>query len=96
MMGFTKNIDEKNDQDSKIFVLINCIDGKIKPTIEELEKINAVIEVRQTSGPYDIIITVELKSNDEIKKTLTQQLRKIETIRCTLTLRSSDDVGVLD
>jgi nitrate reductase NapAB chaperone NapD len=89
---------EKNKQGgsetSKLFVLINCFDGKVRSTINELRHVDQVTEIKQIDGPYDIIITIESASNEELKKTL-NKIRQIETIRYTLTLRSSLDDGVL-
>lgn len=88
----------KNNQErdvSKIFVLINCFEGKIENTIKELERIDTVTEVKQTDGTYDAIVTIESTSNNELKNVLANKIRKIETIRGTLTLRSSLH-GVLD
>lgn len=88
--------DEKsNDVPSKVFVLITCFEKKIKHTIRQLKKIEAVTEISKTDGSYDLIVTLEAKTNEDLKKILTHQLRKIETIRSTLTLRLSTDMGVL-
>lgn len=91
-MESTKNIDR--EASSKIFVLTNCVEGKIEITIDLLRQINAITEISRTDGSYDLIVTLEAKSNDDLKLALAQ-LRKIETIKRTLALRSSDDLGVL-
>lgn len=93
MMACAKNNQEKDG--SKIFVLINCFEGKIKKTIKEIERIDTVTEVKQTDGMYDAIVTMESTSINELKNALVNKIRKIETIRCTLTLQSSL-YGVLD
>lgn len=85
---------QSGDQ-SKLFVLITCFEGKTKEAVEEIRKINSVTDVRETDGQYDIIVTLESDSNEELKKALVHQLRKIKAIRGTLTLRSSDDLGLL-
>jgi hypothetical protein len=79
---------------SKLFVLINCLDGKAGSTINELKHIDYVTEIKQIDGPYDIIVTIESLSNDELKKIL-HKIRQIATIKYTLTLRSSLDDSVL-
>ncbi|MEW6044662.1 MAG: Lrp/AsnC ligand binding domain-containing protein [Thermoproteota archaeon] len=89
---------EKNKQGGQdihtLFVLINCIDEKVKTTIEELRRIEHVVEIKQIDGPYDIITTIQSTTNDELKKTL-DKIRQMRTVRHTLTLRSSHDDGVL-
>lgn len=82
----------KRNESSKLFVLINCVGGKISTTIDKIKKIKSVTDIQQIDGQYDIIVTLESKSSDELKKTLTQQIRTIDTVGCTLTLRSNLDV----
>jgi hypothetical protein len=94
MLSSSKNPKKKSKKQSKLFVLINCFDGKTKTTMEEVARIYTVTHVKEIEGPYDIITTLESSSNDELKKAL-QQLRKLKTVRGTLTLRSSDDLEVL-
>lgn len=93
-MNFTKNNNEES-RSSKVFVLINCIDGQTDATIDKIKKIDSVIEMQKTDGPYDIIVTLEADSNEDLKKTLMQKIRSIDTVGYTLTLRSSLDNGVL-
>jgi DNA-binding Lrp family transcriptional regulator len=93
MLDLEKNKHE-DQHASKIFVLINCIDDKVKATIEELRHVDHVLEAKQIDGPYDIIVTIQSASNEELKKTL-HKIRQLQTVRHTLTLRSSDDDGVL-
>lgn len=82
---------EKQNETSKLFILINCVGGKIGATMDKIRKIKSVTDIQQIDGQYDIIVTLESKSSDELKKTLVQQIRTIDTIGCTLTLRSSLD-----
>ncbi|HXG73894.1 MAG TPA: Lrp/AsnC ligand binding domain-containing protein [Candidatus Nitrosotenuis sp.] len=93
MLDLEKNKHERQDA-SKLFVLINCIDDKVTATIEELKHMEHVLESKQIDGPYDIIVKVQSTSNEELKKTL-HKIRQLNTIRHTLTLRSSDDGGIL-
>ena len=93
MLDLEKNKHENQDA-SKLFVLINCIDDKVKATLEELRHIDHVLETKQIDGPYDIIVTIQSTSNEELKKTL-HKIRQLQTVRYTLTLRSSGDDGVL-
>lgn len=92
MMGIAKSDDVHA---AKAFVLITCFEEKVDETINELKKIGTVSSMERTEGPYDIIVTLESKSNEDLKKTLTHNIRRIKTVRHTLTLRSSTDGGVL-
>lgn len=76
---------------SKIFILINCIDGKTDYVLEQIRKIDEVTQVQKTDGAYDLIAILEANSNDEIKKTLMHKIRTIDDVKYTLTLRSSLD-----
>lgn len=90
--SLTKKI--KKTKSSKLFVLINCLDGKSRATTKEIAKLENVTNIAETKGSYDIITTLRSDSNEELKKTL-NQLRKIKTIRGTMTLRSSSDLEIL-
>ena len=82
------------ESDSKLFVLIDCLDGKNASTVEGIRSISNVIEIKETTGPYNIIVTLQSQSNDDLKETL-QKIRSIGTVRNTLTLRASHDLEVL-
>lgn len=85
---------ENQTETSKLFVLINCMSGKIGSTIHMIRKIKSVTDVQQIDGQYDLIVTLESKSIDELKKALMYQIRTIDTIGCTLTLHSNLDAVV--
>lgn len=80
---------------SKIFILINCIDGKTDSVFEQISKIGEVTQVQKTDGAYDLIAILEADSNDELKKALMHKIRTIDDVKYTLTLRSSLDDEVL-
>ena len=68
------------------FVLINCELGVKKFVISELKEIETVREVRGVLGVYDILVKLEAGSLDEISKTVTLKIRKLDKIRFTMTL----------
>ncbi|WP_162858639.1 Lrp/AsnC ligand binding domain-containing protein [Candidatus Nitrosotenuis aquarius] len=84
-----------NSSRSKIFILINCVDGKIDSVLEQIKKIDIVTQVQKTDGAYDLIAILEADTNDELKKTLMHKIRTIDDVKYTLTLRSSLDDEVL-
>ena len=70
------------------FVLINCeleVEGFL---ISELKEIETVREVRGVLGVYDILAKLEAGSLDEISKTITLKIRKLDKIRFTMTLNT--------
>ena len=68
------------------FVLINCELGVEEFVISELKEIETVREVRGVLGAYDILVKLEAGSLDEISKTVTLKIRKLDKIRFTMTL----------
>jgi len=68
------------------YVLINCDLGSEEFIISELKEIETVTEVWGVLGTYDIIVKLEAGSLDEISKTITLKIRKLDKIRFTMTL----------
>lgn len=87
--------DKKNNNPSKLFVLVSCMDGRVDSALNKIKQIDSVTEVQKTDGAYDIIVVLEADSNDELKKNAIQKLRTIDDVKYTLTLRSSLDSEVL-
>ena len=60
--------------------------GSEKSIISDLRSIENVKEVHGTLGLYDIIAKLEADSDEIIKKTITEKIRKVENIGSTMTL----------
>ncbi len=68
------------------YVLINCDLGYEEFIISELKEIETVKEGWGVLGTYDIIVKLEDESLDEVSKTITLKIRKLDKIRFTMTL----------
>ena len=60
--------------------------GSEKSIISDLRSVENVKEVHGTLGLYDIIAKLEADSDEIIKKTITEKIRKVENIGSTMTL----------
>ena len=71
---------------AKAYVLMSCKMGSEKAVISELKSIENVKEVHGTLGLYDIIAKLEADSDEKIKQTITEKIRKMDKIGSTMTL----------
>lgn len=65
---------------------MSCKLGTEKSVISELRSIENVKEVHGTLGLYDIIAKLEADSDEKIKKSVTEKIRKVRNIGSTMTL----------
>ena len=68
------------------YVLINCDLGTELPIINSLKQMKSVKEIHGIFGAFDIITKLENQDRDEIRKTVIENIRKLEHVRSTLTL----------
>jgi DNA-binding Lrp family transcriptional regulator len=85
---FTKHNNVKNTK-TKLFILVNCLEGKDDSVLNKIKKINSVIDVQKTVGVYDLIVTLEDSSIDNLKKTALQKIRTVDCIKYTMTLSTT-------
>jgi uncharacterized protein with GYD domain len=71
---------------AQAFVLINCDRGSKVDVIDKLKNIENVKEIQGTFGEYDIIAKVEADPEARLRETISWNMKKINTIRSTLTL----------
>ena len=83
-------MDEKifGDKMKNAYVLINCDLGKEEKILHELRELKSTKEAHGTFGAYDIIVEVSADDADSLRKEITWKIRKITSIRSTLTLTS--------
>lgn len=75
------------------YVLVNCDNSDAEHVIEQLKKIDSVIEADGVFGTYDIIVKVEVDDKNAFSKILSTQIRTIDKLKSTLTLMVSDPDG---
>ena len=64
---------------------MNCDIGSEKAIVDELLTINGVTFAYRTHGVYDMVIKLELPSQDELRNALIK-IRKIDVVHSSLTL----------
>jgi DNA-binding Lrp family transcriptional regulator len=74
------------------FVLINTELGSENDVLQNLKRVDGVNEVFAVYGTYDIVAKVKADSMERLKEIVTVRIRKVNNVRATLTLMSSEDV----
>ncbi|GBC75225.1 hypothetical protein HRbin06_00541 [archaeon HR06] len=70
----------------KAYVLINTDPEVEEEFIEKLKSIEGVKEVTSVYGIYDFVALVEADSLEKLKEIITWKIRKLGSIRSTVTL----------
>jgi len=78
---------------AEAYVLVNCDLGAEDDVIGGLKQIEQVKEVHGTFGAYDITAKLEAETTEKLRETITQNLRKMDKIRSTLTLTVVEGQG---
>jgi DNA-binding Lrp family transcriptional regulator len=68
------------------YVLINYEIGTERNILNKLKNVPSVVEVSEVNGVYDIVVKIASDNLDSLKETITQHIRRIDTVRSTLTL----------
>jgi len=68
------------------YVLIVCEVGAEKSILAELKSLESVKEVSGLFGSYDIIVKLEVASEEELKDIVVSKIRNLKNITTTLTL----------
>jgi len=78
---------------AQAYVLLNCELGSEEEIIGKLKELVNVKEVHGTFGAYDITAKLEAETTEKLRDTITQNLRKMDKIRSTLTLTVVEGQG---
>ena len=70
---------------TKAFVLIETAVGKNKEAINKLRQLQGVKSVDAVTGPYDVIVTIEVQTLDDIDDLVTAKTQPIPGIDRILT-----------
>ena len=73
------------------YVLINCELGKEEIILDSLKHMESVKEVHGTFGAYDIIAKIENSDRDNLRETITWNIRKLQNVRSILTLMGIEE-----
>ena len=69
----------------KAYVLINVQPGSIQEVVNNLRRIDGVIEANMTFGQYDVITVLELRDVNSIGQSIASQIQPIPGILETYT-----------
>jgi DNA-binding Lrp family transcriptional regulator len=70
----------------KAFVLINTELGQEATVVEALQHVNGINDVQALYGIYDVIAEVESESMDKVKEIVFNNIRRLESVKTTITL----------
>ncbi len=71
----------------KAIILLSCEIGTEHDIAKQLSKINEIKNVMITYGEYDIVVEAETENVQKMDALIISQIRKLEKIRTTITLR---------
>jgi DNA-binding Lrp family transcriptional regulator len=72
---------------AEAFVLITCNEGDEEKILKKLNGIEEILTVYRIQGPYNILIKIKGKTSDQIKETIISEIKTVDKIRYTLTLK---------
>ena len=67
-------------------VLLNVEREKVNDVAEALVDMKGISEVYSVSGQYDLVAIIRVKDNDELADTVTNHMRKLDSILNTETM----------
>lgn len=70
----------------RAYILVNTETDVEEEFIEEVMKLEGVIEVASVYGRYDFVIIVESETMEKVKDIITWKIRRIRSVKSTITL----------
>jgi len=74
------------EQSATAIVLLNTDIGSEDEVLEQLSRIEGVVEASIVYGVYDIVVKVRARSIEELKDIITNKIRKLAKVKSTLTM----------
>jgi Lrp/AsnC family transcriptional regulator for asnA, asnC and gidA len=74
------------EQSATAIVLLNTDIGSEDEVLEQLSRIEGVVEASIVYGVYDIVVKVKARSIEELKDIITNKIRKLAKVKSTLTM----------
>ena len=71
---------------TKEYVLINTDTDVEEEFIQEVTKMEGVIEVAAVYGRYDFVVIIESDTMEKVKDIITWKIRRIRSVKSTITL----------
>jgi DNA-binding Lrp family transcriptional regulator len=68
------------------FVLINTNMGLEGEVTKDLKEISEVKDVYSVYGVYDLVVRLEADTMEELKKAISDRVRRLKNVRTTLTM----------
>jgi len=68
------------------YILISCEVGTEESILVELKSLESVKEISGLFGSYDIIVKLEVTSEENLKDIVVSKIRNLKKIRTTVTL----------
>ena len=68
------------------YVLINYEIGAEQNILNKLKNVPGLVEVSEVNGIYDIVVKIASDTLESLKNTIIRDIRRIDTVRSTLTL----------
>ena len=70
----------------KAYVLINTELGQEAAVVEALSEVQGIAGVHSLYGIYDVIAQVEAESMDKVKEIVFNNIRRLDSVKTTITL----------
>jgi DNA-binding Lrp family transcriptional regulator len=70
----------------KAYVLINTELGQEQSVVDTLSEVPEITDVHSLYGIYDVIAQVEAESMDRVKEIVFNKIRRLQTVKTTITL----------
>lgn len=67
-------------------VLLNTDIGSEDEVLEQLSRIDGVVEASVVYGVYDVVVKVRARTIEELKEIITNRIRKLSKVKSTLTM----------